>query len=351
MSKTPDATSSRYSERNQWPSIGIAMPTVDNAEQACQAMQAFLKSYPGRLQFAVVANGTSGLHLEALRTFAKAHAANIHVVTLKENVGYGAGCNAGLAALSEMGGFDLIGVTNDDVYPTLECLSEMVAALCELEKLGHNPGLIGPVSNNINGPQQKAIGEYADPSQLEARAREWLERHHESVTETVQLRGLFFLMTQTCFQTVGGFDTCFGIGNFEDDDLNLRARLAGFTIWIADGAFLHHYGSTTFRSLGIDYTANMQRNAETFLRKWKLQRLEDWPTLAACPEGTSLHCPVGHPQTDPRFRVRLNGEVVDLVEQASDVEFAAWIVSRLSSRPRTDRLRVLETVEALSQAA
>lgn len=338
-------------DSNRFPTVGIAMPTVDNSEQACQAMQAFFASYPGRIVFSVVANGSSQAHLDALRDFSEAHPDNVLLNELSDNRGYGMGCNVGLEALCRMEGIEFFGVTNDDVMPASTCLPEMVQAMLELEEMALKPGLIGPVSNNINGPQSRQIGEYVNPEQLEAQAARWYAEHHESVTATIQLRGLFFLIHPDCLHSIGGFDTRFGIGNFEDDDYNLRAKLAGFTVWIADGAFLHHYGSTTFQKLGIDYRANIERNAETFMRKWKLGRLEAWPQIDAIPEGTSLYCPLGLPDESSALRVKVNGESVDLIEQASDVEFAAWLINALAQRPRSDRRAIAACVKALSEAA
>lgn len=43
-------------------------------------------------------------------------------------------------------------------------------------------------------------------------------------------------------ERIGGFDTRFAVGNLEDDDYSLRARLAGFRLWIADDSLLPERG-------------------------------------------------------------------------------------------------------------
>ncbi|MFN8219436.1 MAG: methyltransferase domain-containing protein [Fimbriimonadales bacterium] len=332
-------------ELPQWPKLGIAMPTHTNAAGATDAMAALSRYYPGEMVFAVTANGCSSLDLMKLRDFEKAVPHLVHVIESPENLGYGRGANLGFAWLAEQGGFDAYGVVNDDVYPGAGCVSEMARAFTELRAAGENVGIIGPVSDNIHGAQRVDIGSFQSLSEMHFRADQRLKSHNRSVTASVQVRGLFLLISPECLDSVGGFDPRFGIGNFEDDDHNLRTRLAGFSLWIADGAFLHHMGSTTFRTMDVDYEANIRRNAETMAAKWGLESIEQWVGLNSTPEGMDLFVPLTATLGDAR-PIRVNGEAVDLVHQASDLEFAAWIVNQLRNKPRSERKRVIELFDA-----
>ncbi|GAI78574.1 unnamed protein product, partial [marine sediment metagenome] len=69
-------------------------------------------------------------------------------------------------------------------------------------------------------------------------------------------------------EKIGGFDSKYGLGNFEDDDFCLRAVLAGFESWIARDCFVHHFGGVTFVGAGIDYRKSLLKNWEIFKRKW-----------------------------------------------------------------------------------
>jgi GT2 family glycosyltransferase len=69
---------------------------------------------------------------------------------------------------------------------------------------------------------------------------------------------------------IGGFDTRFEIGNLEDDDYSLRARLAGFRLWVADDSYVHHFGHKTFALTGEDYDALMLANVTRYVAKWDL---------------------------------------------------------------------------------
>ena len=69
---------------------------------------------------------------------------------------------------------------------------------------------------------------------------------------------------------IGGFDTRFEVGNLEDDDLCLRARLAGFRLLVADDSYVHHFGHKTFDLVADDYDALLQENAMRYRMKWDL---------------------------------------------------------------------------------
>jgi hypothetical protein len=67
---------------------------------------------------------------------------------------------------------------------------------------------------------------------------------------------------------VGGFDERFAVGNFEDDDLSLRVRAAGYQIYVCDDSFIHHFGSQSFLANKVDYMATMHSNWAKFSAKW-----------------------------------------------------------------------------------
>jgi tetratricopeptide (TPR) repeat protein len=67
---------------------------------------------------------------------------------------------------------------------------------------------------------------------------------------------------------IGGLDTSYGLGNFEDDDFSLRAALAGFESWMAQDCFIHHFGHRTFMGANIDYDESLTNNWEIFKQKW-----------------------------------------------------------------------------------
>ncbi len=331
-----------------WPRIGFAMPTVDSPNEVREAIFSLIRTYPGTIEFAVVANGSSPETIAHLKETANGLPEGILTILENEaNLGFGQGCNRGLEYLQQRGTFDYFGVINDDVLPDVDCLGELVWSLKGLETLALKPGLIGPVSNYVNGPQFIEFGSPDSYNDMLTKAGEYRVTTASSVNQVRQLRGLCLLIHPDLLNEIGGFDPIFGLGNFEDDDYNLRTHLSGYSIWIAEGSFLYHLGSTTFRKLNLDYTANISRNSEVLVAKWSLQSPELWPSVTVAPKDVSLHVPLSSwTKNELTIPITINGETVDLIHQASDIEFAAWVMGSLKNRPRAERLAVVQLLES-----
>lgn len=335
-------------ELPSWPRLGFAIPTLANSGAVHDAVMGFTRTYPGEIEFAVVANGCDAEHLGRLRDLRDTVPHVVHLVELERNEGFAGGCNAGLEFLWQESWFDYFGVVNDDVLPATDCMGELVSAMRELESLGHQPGIIGPVSNAVQGPQKVEIGEFSNYAQMVDCADAYHREHAQSAFPSDQVRGLMLLIHPECFNAVGGFDTRFGIGNLEDDDFNMRAKLAGFTAWVAEGAFLYHEGSSTFRKLNVDYGALIHRNVDLLLDKWGVDSLEQFWALETCPERVPLMAPLHARMPEPSgFSLEVGGTVVDLVNEASDVEFAAYVMAHLRGKPRHARIAVIEILQGL----
>jgi GT2 family glycosyltransferase/SAM-dependent methyltransferase len=329
----------------KWPRLGISIPTHNGAARVRECVMGMTKFYPGEIEFAIVANGCTPQTVSDLRLFREELPHIVHLIESSENLGYGRGANAGLDYLWQEGWFDYFGVSNDDVTPAHDCLPQLVAAMLELEKAGQKPGVIGPVTNEISGSQKVDIGSYAEYAQMLEMAELHHRSNHSRASQATQVRGLFLLIHPDCLNTVGGFDPRFGIGNFEDDDHNLRTRLAGFSLWIADGAFLHHAGSQTFKSMNIDYDLNIQRNLGLIMEKWGFADFNEFLTISSVPESTSLFVPLTATAASSGYTAKINGETIDLVNQASDMELAAYVMNSLRGRPRECRLALLEALQ------
>lgn len=328
----------------QWPRLGIAIPTLNNAPSVVDAVIGMSRFYPGEVDFGIVANGTELENLKQLRALSDQLPHMVHVIHEPINRGFGAGANLGLDWLQKRG-YDYYAVSNDDVMPAVDCLCELVGAMGELKALGQKPGVLGPVSNVVNGPQQVDIGKYSDYPGMLYTSEAYHRQHSRSATPTKQLRGLFMLFDPECLRDVGGFDPRFGMGNFEDDDHNIRTRLAGYTMWIVDGAFLHHEGSATFKQLNIDYRAAIEKNAHILMDKWGINDTIDMNRVEALPTGVDLYVPLSRPQ-DVSHVVNIDGRTLDLLQEASDIEFAAWLVQEMQGRDRSIRSKFLDLLDA-----
>ena len=80
---------------------------------------------------------------------------------------------------------------------------------------------------------------------------------------------MFFcvLIRKVHYDLLGGIAGVFGLGNYEDDDFCLRARLAGLKLAIDPGAYVFHYGSRTFAEQKIDHVQWMLKNEQIYYER------------------------------------------------------------------------------------
>ncbi len=182
------------------------------------------------------------------------------VVLNLENRGFAGGCNQGLALARG----DAVLFLNNDTQATPGWLGTLRRVLEE----DPEAGLVGPMSNHVSGGQLAPDVTY--PDGIARFASAWAERRRGQVTEVTRLVGFCLLARRTALDLVGGYDERFASGNFEDDDLCLRVRAAGYRAYIAHEAYVHHEGSRTFAGQKIDYAQVMLRNWAVFKQLWQL---------------------------------------------------------------------------------
>ena len=103
-------------------------------------------------------------------------------------------------------------------------------------------------------------------------------------------------------------------------------------------------GSSTFRELGINYSMNIERNLALILEKWDVTEFEMLWRLPY--EGQKLFMPFSAAAETSDAVIKINGEPVDLVNQASPMEFAAYVMNAIKGRPRKDREAIIEILNA-----
>jgi GT2 family glycosyltransferase len=200
------------------------------------------------------------------------------VVVLRNetNRGFPAGCNQ---ALAEARGQYLVLLNNDTVV-SAGWLDGLVAwSLHDWPAVG----LVGAVSNYAPPPQQVEAG-YADLDGLPAFAARRRREFARRAVQVERLTGFCLLVRREVLERIGGFDERFGLGFFDDDDLCVRAREAGFGLLVALDVYVHHFGSRTFRSLGLDCERQLRESFEQFRDKWGAERAAGYQLPAGpCP--------------------------------------------------------------------
>ena len=182
------------------------------------------------------------------------------IIRNETNLGFPAAANQGIQAAH---GRQIL-LLNNDCLVTTGWLSRMLTALHKDSMIG----LVGSCSNRTGGPQRVSTT-YEDLGELDGFAWDWGKAHDGTHVETNPLTGFCLLIRRELIERIGLLDEQFGIGGLEDDDYCLRADRAGFKAVLAKDAFVHHFGSRTFRTQGIDIDAHHQKNLLLFHEKWK----------------------------------------------------------------------------------
>ncbi|MEW6745863.1 MAG: methyltransferase domain-containing protein [Planctomycetota bacterium] len=235
----------------------LIVPVVNTCEVTRQLIDSLRRcTRAGSYRLVVVDNGST----DGTREFL---AAQQDVVLVRESVnrGFAAAVNRGLLQAHTT----YVAIMNNDVLLTEGWLDTLVTHLETDARIA----FVAPSTNYAAGPQRVHIGEYSDEAAMARLAREFTERRRGQIEDVEFVVGLCLLGRRSTFATLGPFDERFGNGNFEDNDYCLRARRGGWRIIVARDVFLHHHGSQTFRALGIDYAAQMERNRVLFDEKWK----------------------------------------------------------------------------------
>lgn len=238
--------------------VSVVIPCHGGVEDTRACVRSLLAQHGGpELQILIVDNGSPDATARLDAEFA-----GVEVLCQGRNRGFAGGVNAGLRAARG----DLVLVLNNDTLAAPSLLRCLLRALASDRRIA----LVAPVSNRVKGAARVDVGAVGADATGRAELETLLAGQHGGRIEDVEtLSGLCLLARRPLWQDLGGFDERFALGNFEDDDLCLRARLRGHRLVIARDAFLHHHGHRTFDSLGLDYRRTLAEHERLFRSKWR----------------------------------------------------------------------------------
>jgi GT2 family glycosyltransferase len=223
----------------------------------------------------VVDNGSDAALVKWMCGFAGEHE-SVQMHRLDSNAGFARGVNIG-AGLAR--GAVLI-LLNSDTVVTDGWLDDLSEALAD-----PTVGIVSPLTNNIgHGPQLDPRAVAVTPGTANAYAAT-LETDRRLVPVPNRLAFFCVAMRRTDFELLNGLDESYGIGNFEDDDLCLRAVLLGLSLGVLMHVFVYHRGGASFEENGVDHRRWLGKNADRFLDKASLLALGLTPTLRPARSG------------------------------------------------------------------
>ncbi|MFD0710693.1 glycosyltransferase [Paenibacillus sp. GCM10027626] len=247
-----DAGAARFS--TPFAGTSIIIPTYNQLEYLQECIESITKHTLEPYELIVIDNASddgTAAYLQATRT--------IRYWVNKENLGFAGAVNQGLMLAR---GTTLLILNNDSVV-TPHWLSNLLTCLHS------NPqfGIVGPVTNYISG-EQLIETNYSDIAEMQKFSEAYNRSNTSRWTPTSRLTGFCMLLRREDFRRLGYFDEGFEIGNCEDDDYGLRARLLGLQLVIAKDTFIHHYGSVSMKSLNGGFDQVYEKNLAFYANKW-----------------------------------------------------------------------------------
>ncbi|WP_372632117.1 glycosyltransferase family 2 protein [Cohnella sp.] len=201
---------------------------------------------------------------------------------LEKNLGFAGAINVGMM----MSKGSTIVLLNNDTLVTENWLDNLLACLNSDETIG----MVGPMTNYISG-EQKIDVPYTDIADMPAFAKEYNQSNPSKWRRVDRLTGFCLLFRRELFEAIGYFDEGFEIGNFEDDDYNIRVRLMEKSLVMAQDTFIHHFGSVSMKALGDRFQEVNDRNQQYFMDKWRnpYEWIQQVRSQLALTQGIPLH--------------------------------------------------------------
>jgi GT2 family glycosyltransferase/glycosyltransferase involved in cell wall biosynthesis/tetratricopeptide (TPR) repeat protein len=241
------------------PAVSIVIPVYNNLDLTRACWTSIRKNTGIPHQVVIVDNGsTEDVAYDADQN-------NLQVIRNESNMGFAYACNQGITHTYG----DLIVILNNDTIVTPGWLERLMWHLEDDPKIG----VLG-VTTNYAGSEQQIPVTYKTERQLYNFSEDIYCRNRHTRTEASKVVAVCMVLRRRLIEEVGLFDTRFGLGNFEDDDICLRARLAGYKVAFARDVFIHHAGSKTFQKIKVDYARLMEENRAKYQAKWAPVALE-----------------------------------------------------------------------------
>ncbi len=237
----------------------IVILTFNQLKYTQECVDSIRRYTPEIHEIIFVDNGSTDRTVKWLRELINENP-NYKLIENEKDLGFAKGCNQGISASSG----EYILLMNNEVVVTEGWLSGMLECLNSALDIG----IVGPMTNNISGPQKVADAGYKAMHKMHEYARLFRERHRHRRISLKRIARFCMLFRRELVKKIGMLDESFGSINFEDDDFCLRAIIEGYRNLVAGDVFIHYHGSRSFIGNRIDYSAAMSGNRKIFNEKW-----------------------------------------------------------------------------------
>ncbi|MFI5350370.1 MAG: glycosyltransferase family 2 protein [Elusimicrobiota bacterium] len=258
----------------------IVIPCWNGLADTRRCLDAVVESTSEPFEVVVIDNGSTdgtARHVRSRRD------RRIRVISHETNLGFARAVNRGLA---EARGPYAVWL-NNDCFVTPGWLGRLQDALERAPWIG----AVGPMAATAAeacGVQVAAV-KAPERARLRRYAAAWSLRHEGRAVWTHRLVGFCVLHRTRLLREIGFLDERFGLGCFEDFDWCLRARQAGYELYVAEDVLVVHRGRASFRRGGLPYARIYRENRGAFVDKW-------------CRRGLQFLDELDHSLHKPRFR-------------------------------------------------
>jgi len=250
------------------PICDIIIPIWNQKDVTRRCLESLLAFTHEPIRFILIDNASGRPTQRFLEQFQTHASVPVQLIRNDRNLGFIRASNQGILAASA----PWICLLNNDTTVTPGWLGEMIRVADSDPRIG----LVNPTSNSLGYPTG-TLSPQAYAQRLKAQSGRWIEI-------PVAL-GFCLLARRDLFERIGLLDEGYGMGYFEDDDLSLRARVAGFLCVQACAAYVHHMEQTSFSRLQGRHRA-FQRNRNRFESRWGRRVRILW---VVPPEGSVSH--------------------------------------------------------------
>jgi len=245
-----------------WPTLSVVIPLHGGSEDIRKCLASLEKCQDLCHEVIVVDDVSPDEAASVVQDFKFAK-----LIKNEENLGFAGTCNRGYEAST---GEVLLFLNSDTVVPR----SGLIRLIESLMSSG-SIGAAGPMSNNAAYHHLTDVT-YTDLSRMELFAQDYAHRDEEDEDVPI-LVGFCLAVKRSALKELSPsegaipFDTAFGRGLFEDNDVSFRLARAGWRLRLAKRAFVHHTGSQSLGRMSEHPAALLKRNMDLFHAKWRAE--------------------------------------------------------------------------------
>ncbi|MBX9637628.1 MAG: glycosyltransferase family 2 protein [Nitrosomonas sp.] len=226
------------------PIIDVVIPVYNATELTKRCIDSVVAYLGSSIRAVHIQDDASGAETRAMLD--NLSYPQLHIYHAPENQGYGKSVNEAAARSNA----DWVLVLNSDI----EVLDNFLPLLCGALAADSKLAVISPMEGDS---QETQAARYV--------------RQPGGYILTYRFRGYAFLIRRAVFQAMGGFDTQFGRGYYEDTDLGRRLDQQGWRMGVHPDAAIRHETGASF-GRGKAYRELVQRNRALYLSRYPLAR-------------------------------------------------------------------------------